>query len=82
MFRAFSERNMAAKNLIDLLEAKGFLPTAYAGRGCFGRHCVSVQLECIEDVAMLGPECREGLRLDSLAMQYVAYWHDVPMSRE
>ena len=62
-----------------------FEPRPYAGRGMMrGTLCVGVALDELEDLALLGPELRPGLRVDSFAQRFIAYWPDavIPVDHE
>jgi hypothetical protein len=64
-------------NVELLLSSKGLVPMAYSGRMMLGQHCVAVALDRVEDIAVLGPELRDDLHVDNLALPIVAYWPNV-----
>jgi hypothetical protein len=65
---------MDYRALVEILEEKGLQPMDYSGRGMYGAHCVAVVLESPAHIALLGPELFDGLHVDHMAMEFVAYW--------
>lgn len=69
---------MQIDELVERLEEAGFRVRAYRGRFMAADTCcVGAIVESIPDLAFLGPELRPGLAVDTLALEFIAYWPKV-----
>lgn len=62
--------------IINLIEAAGYEPRSYSGRGMYGKQCLGVDLPKIAHLVKLG-----GVPLpttDSMGLGIIAYWPNVP----
>jgi hypothetical protein len=73
---------MKYRSIRKALRAKGLKPIKYSGRWMFGAQCVAVALETSAQIAVLGPELYEGLRIDTLGLGVVAYWPDALVAEQ
>lgn len=62
---------MTAQKLINAIRAAGHEPTSYSGRGMYGRYCIGVSLDHINDADGLP---LKGSNTDSLGRGIILYW--------
>lgn len=63
---------MKTDTLIKKIEAAGFKPRSYSGRGMFGAHCVGVSVQSTSSGN--ADELPRGNAVDSLGMGQIRYW--------
>lgn len=60
-----------AERLVRELRSEGLRPRSYSGRGMFGKECVGVSIDRLDDLDGLP---LKGVRTDSLGLGLIAYW--------
>ena len=76
---------MTIDDLIERLKSKRMHARACHDRNmCSGGHCVATVIRVMRDIALLGPDLRDGLEIDSFKREVIAYCPDVriPLAHE
>ena len=63
---------MTSEELIQRIEAAGFKPRSYSGRGMYGKECVGVSVNARSEGD--ADELPRGNSVDSLGMGQIWYW--------